>query len=275
MKRALTGLFVLLIPLTILAAGAAAKTVWKPKTTVVMEVRAPDGELRVYHTPAGAVYWSSDLPVVQGDKAIIHAFVSTGEATLKKAVIRLDNKELKVLSEAPWEVDLDTGDLKPGYHFVEVVSFADGLRDIGTATFMVVPAGDPVLQQTIAPKPEAEPAAPQPVVQQLVCRVRSRTDSVDQELVKGGKVTLKQPTLFWVQAAEGAKEFRYALIRAGAQTYRSPDLPLLSHILLQPKQPDGKGLEPGPLTLSVEAGNGKGGYGPPALVQIEVAAPEA
>jgi len=274
MKRAVTACVAVVLVVSMLAAANAATRIWKPKSTAVLEVREAAGNLRTYHTPSGAAYWSSDLPVIKGDKVTIYAFVSTGEAALKKAIIRLDNKELKVLAKGPWNVEINTADLAAGYHFVEVVAFANGRHDIGTATFILVPADDPVLRETMAPLPAPKPA-PEPVVAELTCRVRSRVDAVDQHLLKGEKIMLKSPALFWVQASEGAKEFRYKLIRDGEESYRSPNLSLLSHIMLQPRQPDGKGLEPGVITLSVQVGDGKGGYGPPAEAKLQVLAPEA
>ena len=269
-KCALLVSAVLLVLLSQTALSQAARRQWKPKATAVLEVRQPDGALRLYHTTSGAVYWSNDLPVVQGDRITVYAFVSTGEAALKKAIIRLDNKEIKALTKPPWHVEINTQNLAVGNHFVEVVATADGRIDIGTAVFLVAPATEPLLKETIAPPtPQATPPVT-PITPELVCRVRSRADAVDQALARGEAPVVKEPTLFWVQAAEGVKEFQYTLVRAGKETYRSPAIPILSHMRLGPKQADGSGLEPGEVTLEVRAGDGKGNFGPPAAVKIQI-----
>jgi hypothetical protein len=270
-KRALVVSAALLVLLSQSALSQAARRQWKPKATAVLEVRQPDGALRLYHTPSGAVYWSNDLPVVQGDRITAYAFVSTGEAALKKALIRLDNKELKTITTPPWHVEINTKDLAVGNHFVEVVATADGRIDIGTAVFLVAPATEPLLKETITPPTTPQPQPVTPVTPELVCRVRSRADAVDQALARGEAPVVKEPTLFWVQAAEGVKEFQYTLLRVGKETYRSPAIPILSHMRLGPKQADGTGLEPGEVTLEVRAGDGKGNFGPPAAVKIQVA----
>jgi hypothetical protein len=251
------------------ALSATTRRSWKPKATAVIEVRQPDGNLRVYYSPSGVVYWSDELPIIQGDRLVVHAFVSTGEATLKKAIIRLDNKELKTLTQSPWSVEINTAHLSTGYHFVEAVATAGDRTDIGTATFMVAPATDAVLKETIAPKPP-EPTPPAPTAPELVCRVRSTIEAIDQALVRGETIILKEPTLFWVQAVPAAKEFQYTLERGGKETFRSSSIPIPNYLRLSPRQPDGTGLEPGEVTLTVKAGDGKGSFGPPAVVKIQV-----
>jgi len=262
---------------------SAPKSAWTaadkyvPGVKIVLEVRTAQGDLRSVQRPGFApTYWFQDLPVVQGDKLTINAMISTGGAELGSVKIRLDHSDLKAGTEAPWRVDVNTTDLSPGYHLVEVWASTKppAAKEKGaTMGFLVVPQNDPLLRVLAPATGEAGP--PVSPEEQLACAIRSREAPVDKDITTSSSATVAGPTLFFVSAGPAVKEFFYTLSRDDRITYTSPRLPVVTSILLEPQQPNGLGLAPGTLVLAARAGDGDGRFGAPAWITVHVKAVEA
>lgn len=99
--------------------------------------------------------WQPGMPVYVGDRIVLRMFASTGDAQLREMRVRLDNEPLRTLTAAPWTVEIDTGNLKPGYHFVEVfATSSDPAAEPGSGTTIFY------LREPEAPRPAAAPPAP-------------------------------------------------------------------------------------------------------------------
>jgi len=256
-------------------AAVAAQTVWVPGVRVALEVRTPSGELRTYHTPPKFSYWSPDLPVIEGDKVTVDAFVALGGGELDKVRVRLDNGLLANLKKEPWKIDLPGDRLKPGYHFVEVwAASKQGKWASGTMSFLVVPASEPSIRVALAPEAAAEVTVAEPVPGEQAgpqAAVRSQDPAADQALREGKPAAINQTTLFYVETTEG-KQYFYTLEREGVITYRSPALPLNTQVLIQPRRGESAGLEPGQVIMRVRAGDLAGNFGPPTQVTLDLQA---
>jgi hypothetical protein len=270
----------LIAAIVVVSAASSAWTAGEkyiPGIKIVLEVRTPQGDLRSVQRPGfPPTYWYQDLPVVQGDKVTINAMIATGGAELGAVKIRLDHNELKTGTEAAWRVEVNTADLTPGYHLVEVWASTKppaSKENSATLGFLVVPQNDPLLL-AIAPAP-GEPGPPVSPEEQLACAIRSRETEVDKAITTSSSATVAGPTLFYVSAGPAVKEFFYTLTRDGRVTYTSPRLPAVTSILLEPQKPEGVGLAPGTLILTARAGDGEGRFGAPAWITVHVKALEA
>ena len=256
--------------------ATAAVSRWVPGVRIALEVRTPSGEMRTYHTPPRFTYWTPELPVIQGDSVTVDCFVAVGGGEMGQVRVRLDNAELARLTKEPWKVDLPTDKLTPGYHFLEVwASEKKGKWASATQSFLVVPASEPSIQVALSPEAaaEVEIAEPAPGDQPTgpAATLRSRNEAVEKALREGKSVTISEPTVFWVDTPQG-KRFFYTLEREGVITYRSPALPVNTQILIQPKQADGPGLDPGTVLMKVRAGDLAGSFGPAAQVTLGIQA---
>lgn len=259
--------------LLVCAVAAVGATAWVPGVRIALEVTTPSGELRTYHTPPKFTYWSPELPIIQGDKVKVDAFVAIGGGELDQVRMRLDNVLLATLKKEPWQLVLPADKLQPGYHFLEVWASSKNKKwASSTLSFLVVPATEPSIRVAVSPQAAAtvtvtEPAPGEPTGPTAV--VRSRTEAVDKAVQEGKPVPVNESTLFFIESAAG-KQYFYTLERGGVVTYRSPALPLNTQILLEPKQGDKPGLEPGEVTMKVRAGDLAGNYGSPTTVQLVV-----
>lgn len=245
-----------------------------PGIKVALEVRAPDGNLRSFHRPgAQPTYWAQDMPVVKGDTVTIVPMITTGGADLKEVRIRLDSTELSRKAEGPWRLAVATAKLAEGYHMVEVWASAkakDTKENTATATFLVVPKNDPLLQ-ILEPTTTAETGPPVVNEERLSCVIRSRDPATDKDLTATATASVTGPTHFFVAGQKGAKEFFYTLTRDGRVTYTSARLPMLTDILLVPKKADGSGQMAGEVILTARVGDGSGSFGAPTWVTIHIA----
>jgi hypothetical protein len=272
MTRRLVGAIGAVLLLSVVISGAQAATPqYIPGIEILLEVRTPQGDLRSFQQPGmAATYWTQDLPVVQGDRVTITPLVSTGSDELGEMKIRLDHKELADRTAPPWRVRVKTDDLEPGYHLVEVWAItkppASKAKTV-TTTFLVVPQNDPLLHMLEGEKPLTAPASQE---EQLSCTIRSRDPEVEQEVDATSTAKVSKPTLFYVSAAPPAKEFFYTITRDGQVTYTSPRMPLATHVLLEPRKPDGQGQEPGAFILTAQAGDGEGRFGAPTWITVDM-----
>jgi hypothetical protein len=258
-------------PLTSLAA-----TGYAPGIKIVLEDRTPQGDLRSFQRPGlPPTYWTQDLPVVRGDLVTIVPLISTGGAELAQVRARLDNTALTMPAAPPFRVEVKTADLAPGYHLIEVWAATrppNARENTATTTFLVVPPSDALLRMM-----QGEGAEPPPVSdeERLAAVIHSLDPDVEKEIAASSTADVKSPTLFFVAAGAAAKEYFYTLTREGQLTYTSPKLPLQTQILLEPQNPDGPGLAPGTLILTVRVGDGQGRFGPPAWITVHIKASEA
>lgn len=254
----------------------AAAPEYIPGIRILLEVRTPQGDLRSFQQPGMApTYWSQDLPVVQGDSVTITPLISTGKSEVGEVKVRLDNKELADRIVIPFRVRVKTADMEPGYHLVEVwaATKAPGAKyRTATTTFLLVPRIDPLLRVL-----EGEGAAGGPVSEEegLSCAIRSLDPDVDKEVTASSTAKVTKPTLFFVVAGPAAKEFSYTLTRDGQVTYTSQRLPVATHVLLEPRKPDGQGQEAGTLILTTRVGDGQGRFGAPAWITVNIEPAEA
>ena len=266
---------VILLSATAWCAQAAAPE-YIPGVRILLEVRTPQGDMRSFQQPGMApTYWSQDLPVVQGDSVTITPLISTGKSEVGQVKVRLDHKELADRIVTPFRVRVKTADMEPGYHLVEVwaATKSPGSRHrTATTTFLVVPRIDPLLRVL-----EGEGAAGGPVSEEesLSCAIRSLDPDVDKEVTASSTAKVTKPTLFFVVAGAAAKEFSYTLTRDGQVTYTSQRLPVTTHVLLEPRKPDGQGQEAGTLILTTRVGDGQGRFGAPAWITVKIEPAEA
>jgi hypothetical protein len=262
-------------------AALAAPEGYKPGIEIVLEVRTPQGELRIFQRPgAQLVYWNSqDFPIVRGDKVTVTPLITTGEAELEKVRIRLDNNLLSDKAAGPWKFELNTNDLTPGYHLVEVWAQTK-LKKRGENSvnqpFLIVPQND-ALVQLLQPNPTPAAILPPAGTEdeaRLASTIRATDPGADKTITETSNAKLLQPVSVFVSAAPAAKEFFYTLTRNNQVSYTSPRLPILTHILLSPGKGAGDGLAPGEVIFTVRAGDGQGHYGPPAWITLEIPAPE-
>ncbi|NIM05532.1 MAG: hypothetical protein GTN69_13250 [Armatimonadetes bacterium] len=265
------------ILLTAVGANADEKKRYLPGIEIALEVRTPQGDLRSFHAPGlQPTYWTREMPVVKGDKVTVDPLISTGKEGLGEAKIRLDHAEIAHLTGPPWRVDVDTTDLVEGYHLIEVWAITNAEKSEegdGTLAFLVVPPDDPLLR--VLQQGDASASGP-PVSDEegLACSIHSRDTSINKQLADASLAKVATPTLFYVSAGPAAKEFFYTLTREGRVTYTSPRLPLITHILLQPKTAEGEGQAPGELILTARTGDGEGRFGPPVWITVRIESEE-
>lgn len=256
----------------------ADEKAYVPAIKVVFEVRSPQGDLRSFQRAGEPpTYWAQELPVVQGDELTINPMITTGGAELAELLVRLDNDELSSKAEPPWRVKVNTADVEAGYHMVEVWAATkkpNAMENSATATFLVVPETDPLLR--VLGGATAESGPPVTDEERLACTIRSRDPKADEQLTEAAApTTVSKATLFFVSAGPAVREFFYTLTRDGRVTYVSPKLPIETHVLLEPRNEEGQGQEPGRLIFTMRAGDGAGRFGAPAWVTVDVKALEA
>lgn len=309
MPRAITVLLMAAVLLFApLCAGHAEDEPGVPQVEIALSVVQTDGSPRTFQQPGpGGMWipWDTNLPVPQGDQVNITVSVDTGDPDvhLRELRIRLDSKLLKTIpasadepssADAPptphaWqaEVEVDTGELKPGHHLIEawaVTKRSDRFKSV-TTSFLVVPIVDPLLVLLLPPgafEPHPVPVPPPDIRvtedPALACTIHARDAEVENELTATGSATVAGPVYFFVSAGPTAREFVYTLTRDGAVTYVSGRLPIVSggstYILLRPPSPEAPGLEPGDVDLAVWAGNGSV-FGKPARITVHIKAEEA
>lgn len=274
-------LIALVVLLTASGGALAAERAYLPGIEIALEVRTPQGDFRSFQRPGSPpTYWTSDLPVVKGDQLTIVPLITTGGAELGQVRVRLDNAPLAARGAPPWRVRVDTSALDVGYHLVEVWAATKGRNSresSATATFLLVPRNDPLLSALSGEL--GEERLPVSDEERLACVIRSRDPKTDEEITTTSTAVVAAPTLFFVSAGPAAKEFFYTLSRDGQATYTSPRLPMLTHILLEPKgqeqappqrEPAARGQEPGKLILTARAGDGEGRFGPPNWVTVRI-----
>jgi hypothetical protein len=291
-----------------LCAGHAEDEPGVPQVEIALSVVQADGSPRTFQQPGPGgmrIPWDTNLPVPQGDQVNIAVNVDTGdpEVHLRELRIRLDSTLLKALPAGAdesssadatatphaWqaEVEVDTGELKPGHHLIEawaVTKRPDRFKSV-TTSFLVVPINDPLLVLLLPPgafEPHPDPVPPPDIRatedEALACTIHSRDAEVEKELTATGSATVAGPVYFFVSAGPTAREFVYTLTRDGAVTYVSGRLPIVggghTYILLRPPSPEAPGLEPGDVDLAVWAGNGDV-FGKPARITVHITAEEA
>lgn len=258
--------------------GFALAEDYVPGVAVVPEVRTPSGEMRTYRTGLGYSYWRSDLPIYKGDKVLLNVFVCLGGAELAETRVRIDNEEIDRRNAAPWSVQLETGALKEGYHFVEAWAKTKGNKP-HTATATVTLFIDPHAAGSTPQAPVIEPvqSSPDPAVLTLPppqggpsVSLASDTPAVQEALTKGTAVSITDPVVFSVSGPGPQEGFIYALYRAGAQAWKSDVLPVGTHIKLRRSDPANPGLLPGSLTLVVWGTDKDGRIGPARKVELNV-----
>lgn len=113
--------------------------------------------------------WQPGMPVYVGDRIVLRMFASTGDARLAEMRVRLDNEPLRTLTQAPWSIEIDTSNLSPGYHFVEVFAVSsDPSADMGSgATIFYVREPEPV-REAAAPEPRTETTVTTGAVQEMM-----------------------------------------------------------------------------------------------------------
>lgn len=275
-------------PAALLAVAASAgvarekvtsELIYTPAVVIIPEVRAPDGELRAYHTPDGVTYWRAGLPVYQGDRVKLNVFVSTGGVDLAETRVRLDNEERDRRTSAPWHSSVDTGALAEGYHFVEAWARTGGKapRDAtATLVFFVDPkspprvsADSPVVEDVpppkSAPEPDVDASQGGPTV-----RLSSANAEARKALDAGTRVLLTGPVEFSVTGPGPDEGYIYALYRGDKQIHRSGTLPLDTRVNLRPDAPGAPGLQPGTLRFVVWGADKNGRLGPPRITDIEI-----
>lgn len=275
---AIVGRLTLAVVFATACMGMAFADDYVPGVAVVPEVRTPSGELRTYRTGLGFSYWRSDLPIYSGDKVLLNVFVCLGGAELAETRVRIDNEEIDRRTKAPWSVQLDTGPLKEGYHFVEAWARTKGDRP-HAATATVTLFIDPHAAGSTPQAPVVEPvqSSPDPAVLALPppqggpSVSLSCDDAVAQAaLTKGTSVSVTEPLVFSVSGPGPSEGFIYALYRAGSQAWKSDVLPVGTHIKLRRSDPGNPGLLPGSLTLVVWGTDKNGRIGPARKVELTV-----
>jgi hypothetical protein len=308
MPRAITVLLMAAVLLFApLCAGYAEDEPGVPQVEIALKVIQADGSPRTFQQPGPGgmrIPWDTNLPVPQGDQVNIAVSVDTGDPDvhLRELRIRLDSKLLKALpadadepssADAPatphaWqaEVEVDTGELKPGHHLIEawtITKRPDRFKSV-TTSFLVVSIDDPLLVLLLPPgafELHPDPVPPPDIRatedEALACTIHSRDAGVENELTETGSATVAGPVYFFVSAGPAVREFVYTLTRDGAVTYVSGRLPMTSggptYILLRPPSPEAPGLEPGDVDLAVWAGNGNV-FGKPARITVHITAEE-
>lgn len=264
------------------AEGTVTTTlIYTPAVVIIPEVRTPDGEMRTYRTAQGVSYWHDGLPVYKGDDVKLNVFVSTGGATLAETRVRLDNKEISRRSEAPWNAEVDTGALEPGYHYVEAWAITGGQdpRDsTANLVFFVDPKQAPqadtaspvvgtVQPPADAPAPDIAPDQGGPAV-----RISADTPAAAKSLNAGERVTVAAPVIFSITGPGPEEGYVYSLYRGADEIYRSKVKPVGSKVQLRPDAKGAPGLLPGLLRFVVWGTDKQGRLGPPRVVEIEVPA---
>ncbi len=261
-----------------LVGAQAGETIYVPGIKIVLEVRTAQGQLRSFQRPGERPsYWGQGFPVVQGDRVTVVPLIATGGAELGEVRLRCDETPLGNKTEAPWRLEVDTAQWTVGPHQLEVWAESQaphGRRARATTTLVVVAPDDRAVRETGDPANQQE---------SLACVLGARDAELDRALVDLASVRLDKPELFFVAAGPAATEYFYTLSRDGKELYRSPLLPLATHLLLGPARPraDVGGRAPAvPVTgegksmLTVRAGDGTGRFGPPAWATVQFAGGE-
>jgi len=257
-------------------AWSATKVRYVPGIAIIPEVRTPDGNLRVYETPRGPIYWSPGYPIYQGDTIKLNVFVSTGGDTLEIVKVRLDNTEIASLTRAPWSIELSASKLGVGYHAVEAwakCTGSDGKSNSATRVFFIAPKDKNLSPEAIKDPKQAALAIAGISHEDPAPGVTSNDPEADKALKDGSPIVLRHPVQLNISLPEGMTKFSYSLIRDGNEEYRSPELSADTRIKLQPARGEIKGLLPGELFLVVWGINEKGAMGQPAAIQINIPKP--
>jgi len=246
-----------------------------PVITIGLQVTTPQGQPRTFARPGlPPATWNQTFPVIQGDRVQIAATVDTKGKKLGDVRLRLDNAVVCQGAKGPWQVDVDTATLKPGHHLIEVwadlASPDSGFRS-ATTSFLVVPTDDPLLQVLLPEFVASKAMLPKGNDKRLACSLGSANPAVAKALKGSGPVVLNQRTLLEVKAAKPATVYVYALSRDGRVTYVSPSMDLQTYVELVPKRLDpAGGLAAGEVELRAWAGDGKGNFGPPCQVTLQI-----
>lgn len=261
-----------------LAAAAEAKPeaaqADPPIIGVALQVRTAQGQPRAFDRPGlPPTYWDPGLPVVQGDRVTVAASIDPKQGKLEAVRLRLDNTVLLDRVKGPWQAEVDTARLESGHHLVEVwaeTKSPDRFKSV-TTTFLVVPRGDPLLRVLLPEGAGAgQPKLPQGSDPRLACQITSANPAVAKALKGTGPVTVEERTLLEVKAGRPGANYVYTLSRSGRVTYISPTIELLTYLELTPRRLDPSGLVAGEVVLAVWVGDGKGHFGPPCRVVLEV-----
>lgn len=293
------------------AAQAKSRVSYKPGVAIVPEVMQADGHSRTYNTPNGPSLWTDGLPVQMGDKIKLNVFAATGGSDLKRIIVRIDNTRLVQIPKAPWSTILDTARMTAGPHMVEVFAETTGDRPLSatkTQSFFItkdLPTQFAYQQSTVPYKvggsrqesggPETDPATNpnyvpdvpeflkgQSVDESATVSVRARSGVSPADPASGGStvsdsdtpVTINEPTLFFVEPAQGstAKNYAYALVRNGRTISAStePQELVYNAIKIQKRSATTAGLGSGPLTLYVWGIDDQKRPSNPAKAQISI-----
>jgi hypothetical protein len=288
------------------APAASAKTmiVYAPGIALTPDVRQSDGITpQTYSTPQGLSYWTTDLPILQGDKIKLNVFVATGGGEINNIKVRLDNAKIADISGAPWDTIIDTANLASGYHFVEVWAKGSGDKPQTTTktwSFYVTRAlparylvkgmqqvrqagstsstsmenrsetdGDATMPDNLPDYLKNAQSDPQATI-----TLFARQPDAEAALTSGGTVLVSQGIVFVVSAQPDgiAKSFAYAISRNG-RSIASSQHPLsfkYERIRIQARTETTPGLRPGIVTLWVWGINGTGQVGIPAKTVLQV-----
>ena len=272
------------------AAVAKSSVSYKPGVAIVPEIMDAKGSQRTYNTPNGPSLWTDGLPVQKGDKIKLNVFAATGGADLGRIIVRLDNAKIAQIPKAPWNTVLDTSQMSAGPHMVEVFVETTGDHPQSatkTQSFFIADQLAPqyVYQQPArtliggtsqenggpeidpAVNPNAVPDVPdflkgKTVDENAAVTVRARSGVSPADPTKGGAtvsdsdtVTINEPTLFFIEPAQGstAKKYAFVLARSGQTITAATDPQTLVYnaIKLQKRTDTTAGLSAGPLTLYV------------------------
>lgn len=292
------------------AVHAKSRVSYKPGVAIVPEVLDANGQQRTYNTPKGPSLWTDGLPIQKGDKIKLNVFAATGGSELSRIIVRLDNAKIAQLPKAPWNTVLDTAQMAPGPHMIEVFVETTGDRPQSatkTQSFFITnqlapqyayqqPAKTLIggsIQTTGGPEtdpafnPNAVPDVPeflkgQSVDENATVAVRARSGVSPANPTTGGipvsdrdtPVIINEPTLFFIEAPQGstAKNYAFVLARNG-QTISAASAPqelVYNAIKLQKRDGATVGLSSGPLTLYVWGIDAQGRPSNPVKTQISI-----
>jgi hypothetical protein len=255
-----------------------------PTVTVVPEVYTPQGDMRTYRTARGVSYYHAGLPIYRGDNVRLNVFVATGGANLAEAIVRLNNVEIGRRTGPPWNVNLDTGPLAQGYHYIEAFARTGGANPQSSTANMVLFVDPRQAEQatTVSDIVDPLPAPGDLPVLQIdqgaggpAVQVTSEDATARQHLTAGTPVSVNRNIIFSVSGPGPDEGYVYALYRGGQELHRSQVLPLTHRVQIRPDSPGQPGLLPGDIKFVVWGSDRAGRLGPPRVIDLHVMRPGA
>jgi hypothetical protein len=295
---------------TVVRAESKPAGVSTPQVSMMLEPYAPNGAMRTYTIANGVSYWTTDLPIYQGDSVKLDVFVATGADDLQELKVRVDNVLVADINKAPWTTTLSTAALGEGYHFVEAWAQVSGQKPqfaTHSLTFFVSPPPasstgvQPIAQVkgqeqilangqvvTVPLDPNGASAAPQaPAIPAVLASAETDpkamvkivlTDSsTNAVLDQDQTVQLSTPAVASIVPSDGSTAQRFAyILQRGSQAIVTADklFPAdATRIRLQPRTSSVPGLLPGTTTLWVWGVDSQGNYGAPVSATVQIPAP--